>query len=263
MSTIQKGYADTPNGQIHYRQIRQAGGIPLVLLHQTASSSSMFEALMTTLADKFHTIAPDTPGFGNSFTPPSNFDLEFLASALHTALRALGVTSCFLFGHHTGAALAVQMASKHPQMVRKLILSGPPLLNEGQKERLKASLRPFALREDGTHLTQTWQRIRERAPSLPLEIVQRETLLNQWAGTAAQQAYQAVFDQPLGEQLSTLNIPALVMAGEQDTLRASLEPSYALLKQGALQILPGEGPYLCDQNPQAVAQAIESFLTVP
>ena len=85
MSTlIHKGYADTPDGQIHYRQLNQVDGTPLVLLHQTASSGMMFEALMTLLTDDFHTIAPDTPGFGASFPPPNLFTVQYLSKPSNT-----------------------------------------------------------------------------------------------------------------------------------------------------------------------------------
>ncbi len=260
MSTIRKGYADTPDGQVHYRALRLREGTPLILLHQTASSGAMFERLMRLLGDSFPLLAPDTPGFGASFTPPPNFTIAYLANALYAALRQLGVETCFLFGHHTGAALAVQMAFDHPGFARKLVLSGPPLLNEAQKNALQASLQPFALAEDGAHLVQAWQRIRGRDPALPLETVHREVLLTQSARQAAGRAYQAVFEQPFGEQLAALPMPVLVMAGENDTLRACLEPAYALLKQGAMKVIPHQGPYLCDQNPQAVADVIRNFL---
>ncbi|HSG42850.1 MAG TPA: alpha/beta hydrolase [Anaerolineales bacterium] len=260
MSIIYKSYADTPEGQVHFRQLKKADGIPLVLLHQTASSGMMFEPLMTLLKDDFHTIAPDTPGFGASFSPPNLFTVQYLSDSLHAALTSLGVESCFLFGHHTGSALAVQMAFDHPNFVKKMILSGPPLLSEAQIKGLKASLKPFALAEDGSHLTHVWERIRKRDESLPLDIVHREVLLTQSAREAAQGAYQAVFDQPFGEQLATLDISILVMAGENDTLRASLEPSHELSQNGEMRVLEGAGPYICDTHPQVVAEILKSFL---
>lgn len=259
MSLIYKGYVDTPYGQIHYRRLRQVDGPILVLLHQTASSGQMFERLMGLLAGEFHTIAPDTPGFGNSFSPPEGFTIEFLASSLHAALTTLGVTSCYVFGHHTGAAIAVQMAYAHPEFVQKVALSGPPLLSADQKDRLRASLKPIELVEDGSHLIAVWQRIRQRDPSLPLEIVHREVLLTQMARQAAQRAYQAVFEQSFGDQLSALQQPALIISGEYDTLRDSAEPAYALLKNGHICIVPGAGPYLCDQHASEVAQILRTF----
>jgi len=259
MSIIRKGYAETPNGQIHYREVNRVSGTPLVLLHQTASSSVMFELMMTQLTDSFHTIALDSPGFGASFPAPSLFTIQYASDSLHAALRSLGVESCFIFGHHTGSALAVQMAFDQPGFVQKMILSGPPLLSEAQVNGLKASLKPFAIAEDGSHLTQVWERIRKRDSSLPLETVHREVLLTQSAREAAQGAYQAVFDQPFGAQLSALEIPILVMSGESDTMRASLEPAFALLKNGEMKLIPNEGPYICDRNPQTVVKIIKSF----
>jgi pimeloyl-ACP methyl ester carboxylesterase len=260
MSIIRKGYADTPNGQVHFRQLKKVDGVPLVLLHQTASSGVMFEPLMTLLSDSFHTLALDTPGFGASFQPPRGFSIRYISDALYAALHQLGVESCYLFGHHTGAAIAVQMAYDHPSCIQKMVLSGPPLLNEAQINGLKASLKPFAIAEDGSHLTHVWERIRKRDSSLPLDVVHREVLLTQSAREAAQGAYQAVFEQPFQSQLASLEIPILVMAGEYDTLRASLEPAYSILKNGAMKLIPNEGPYLCDQNPQAVADVIKEFI---
>ena len=257
--SIRKGYADTPHGQIHYRQLKQVDGIPLVLLHQTASSGMMYERMMTLLKDDFHTIALDNPGFGASFQPPSGFSIRYISDSLYAALHQLGVESCFIFGHHSGSAIAVQMAHDHPNFIQKMILSGPPLLNETQINGLKASLKPFAIAEDGSHLTQVWERIRKRDLSLPLDVVHREVLLTQSAREAAQAAFQAVFEQPFQSQLEALELPILVMAGEHDTLRASLESAYQALQNGRMRVMAGEGPYLCDQNPQAVADIIKEF----
>jgi pimeloyl-ACP methyl ester carboxylesterase len=260
MSIIRKGYADTPNGQIHYRQLKKVDGIPLVLFHQTASSGMMFETLMALLADDFHTIALDSPGFGASFQPPSLFTVQYISDSLHAALTFLGVESCYAFGHHTGSAIAVQMAHDHPTFIKQMVLSGPPLLSDGQINGLKTSLKPFAIAEDGSHLTHVWERIRKRDSALPLETVHREVLLTQSARDAAQGAYQAVFEQPFKAQLESLEIPILVMSGENDTLRASLEPAYQLLRNGEQRVIAGEGPYICDQNPQAVAEILKSFI---
>ncbi|MBK9056144.1 MAG: alpha/beta hydrolase [Chloroflexi bacterium] len=124
---------------------------------------------------------------------------------------------------------------------------------------MQAGLKPFALLAEGEHLLGTWQRIRQRDPSLPLEVVQRELLLTQMAGAAAGQTYHAVFAQPFAEQLAALDIPILVLSGEHDTLRPSLEPAYRLLRQGHKAIIPGAGPYLCDTHPRVVTALVREF----
>ena len=179
MSIIRKGYVDTPEGQVHFRQLKKVDGTPLVLFHQTASSGVMFEQVMTLLADDFHTIALDTPGFGASFSPPSLFTVQYLSDSLHVALAALGVESCYAFGHHTGSAIAVQMAHDHSGFVKRAVLSGPPLLSVDQVNGLRASLQAIRIADDGGHLVQVWERIRKRDSALALEIVHREVLLTQ------------------------------------------------------------------------------------
>jgi pimeloyl-ACP methyl ester carboxylesterase len=128
-----------------------------------------------------------------------------------------------------------------------------------QVNGLRASLQATRIADDGGHLVQVWERIRKRDMALALDIVHREVLLTQSAREAAQGAYQAVFDQPFGEQLASLEMPILVMAGENDTLRPSLEPSYQLLRNGQMRVIAGKGPYICDTNPQAVAGILKSF----
>ncbi|MDW8325273.1 MAG: alpha/beta hydrolase [Anaerolineales bacterium] len=255
---IRRGYADTPWGQVHYRTC--GAGRPLVLLHQTASSSAMYEALMPLLPGRV--LALDTPGFGQSFAPEEPLTIPFCAKVLRAALQELGVTECDLFGHHTGAAIAVEMAHSAPGFVGRLILSGPPLLSPEQKAMLKAGLKPFVIDEAGAHLTAVWERLRRRDPALPLEIVHRETLLTLTAGARALETYEAVFAQDFAGQLAALEIPVLVMAGEHDSLRASLEPAYALLRHGQRRVIPGGTTYVCDRQPQAVAEIIREFLAM-
>lgn len=255
---IRRGYADTRWGQVHYRVC--GAGRPLVLLHQTASSSAMCEALMPLLPGRV--LALDTPGFGQSFAPEAPLTIPFCAEVLLAALQDLGVTECDLFGHHTGAAIAVQMAHSAPGFVSRLILCGPPLLSAEQKAMLKVSLKPFVIDEAGAHLIAVWERLRRRDPALPLETVHRETLLTLTAGARALETYEAVFAQDFAGQLAALEIPVLVMAGEHDSLRASLEPAHALLRYGQMRVIPGGTTYVCDRQPQDVAASICEFLNV-
>ncbi len=258
---VRKGYVDTSGGQIHYRTVRpaQESAPPLVLLHQTASASAMYEGLLGALTGRW-LLALDTPGFGGSFTPEQPLTISYCAAMLAEALASLGITECDVFGHHTGAALAVQLAHAQLGLVRRLVLSGPPLLNPEQVAALKASLRPFTLAPDGSHLTAIWARLRGRDPDLPLAVVHRETLLTAAAGEQAQQAYQAVFTQDFAGQLQALTQPVLMLAGEYDTLRASLEPALALLRNGQGRVLPAATTYVCDREPARLAGIIAEFL---
>lgn len=256
ITNLRKGYVDTRHGQVHYRTC--GAGPALVLLHQTASASEMYAALMPLLPGRV--IALDTPGFGQSFTPAEPLTIPWCAAVLGEALAGLEVTVCDLFGHHTGAAIAVALAHADPGRVRRLIVSGPPLLSTEQKAMLQAGLRPFSLEPDGQHLTRVWERLRRRDPELPLRVVHREALLTLAAVECAEQAYQAVFAQDFAGQLAALRQPILLLAGDHDTLRASLEPAAALVPHAEVHVLPGATSYVCDRQPEALAAVIKAFL---
>lgn len=260
MNPIQRTYLNTRYGQLHCRLAGESGSHALLLLHQTASSGAMFETLMPHLNADF-ILAPDTPGFGASFIP-TPFSIPLAADAIFQTLNGLGIQTVDIFGHHTGAAIALQMGTDHPDMVRTLALSGPPLLSPTQKEKLVASITPPLLDEPGTYLQNTWQRLRGRAPEAPFSFTLRETLLTLSAGACYAEAYHAVFEQDVAGQLAAVTCPVLVMAGEHDTLRASLEPARALLQNGRVEILPGAGPYLCDFQAEQVAMLLNSFFAM-
>jgi pimeloyl-ACP methyl ester carboxylesterase len=230
----------------------------LVLLHQTASAGVMFDALMPHL-DVAFVVAPDTPGFGNSFIPSEPFSISVAADAIYSALARAGIKTFDLFGHHTGAAVAVQIATEHPHVVRKIALSGPPLLTDAQKEGLTKTIAPPVLDESGSYLLSTWNRIRKRAPQAPRTFTLRETLLTLSVGTRYPEAYHAVFAMDFGAQLKTLFHPVLVLGGEHDPLRASVEPTAALLANSQIAIIPDAGPFMCDLQPPQVAALLNPF----
>ncbi len=260
--SISKGYIATSTGQVHYRTTRMQAELPIVLLHQTASSSMMFTALMGELGSDYWLIAPDTPGFGQSFTPQKQqATITFYAQSIYEFLQGLFIKECYLFGHHTGAAIALQLATDQPGLVRKLALSGIPLLTAGQITELEKGLQPMEILANGRHLQQLWQHIQKKAPTASVELIQRETLLTLQAGKSYHEAYHAVFAQAVAEQLAALQCPTMVMAGEYDSLRASLEPAYDLLKQGSMQIIPRAGSFICDQQPQVIAEILSTFFS--
>lgn len=260
MTFITKRYINTIQGQIHSRISNCPDNtIPLVMLHQTASSSVMYEKLIMRLSGTLGIIAPDTPGYGESFDPSTPPTIEYYADILHELLTQFEIQSCYLFGHHTGAAIAVQFIQKYPDMVDKLMLSGPPLLSEKQKEQLSRGLAKGKLDTDGGHLKKVWKRIYSRSLSGDLNLIQRETLLTLRA-SRYHESYQAVFEQDFAEQVKNITCPTLIICGEQDTIRDSAEPTHALIPHSELIFVPDAGTYICDENIEEVFEILRSFL---
>ena len=254
---IKKGYIQTNHGLIHFRAAGKAENPHVLLLHQTASSSAMYEKIMSRLADKFYLFAPDTLGFGGSDFPRETATMKLYADSLREAWEKFGLEKPFVFGHHTGAGVAVQMEFDKP-FARKMILSGAPYLTAEEKENFKKTVQPIVFEKDGKHLLNLWQRLRAKDETAEIGLTQREFLLNLYAGERYHEAYFAVFNHDFETQLADLTCPILVMAGDEDTLINSLEPAFAVLQNGEMRALKGN-TYICDNAPEVVAEIIEEF----
>jgi pimeloyl-ACP methyl ester carboxylesterase len=110
---------------IFYREAGPADAPTVLLLHGFPSSSRMWEPLLPLLADKYHLIAPDYPGFGNSSAPsPSNFEYTFdnLARVMGELTTKLGITNYVLFMQDYGGPVGFRMALARPERVRAIVI---------------------------------------------------------------------------------------------------------------------------------------------
>lgn len=260
MTFAEKRYINLKDGQIH---CRISGDLtvsePLVCLHQTASSAEMFEALMHQLAPEVAVIAIDTPGYGQSFAPSQKPTISYYAEIVHQCLKALNIERCHVFGHHTGASIAVQLVNNVPDMVEKLILGGPPLLSDVQKQALRATLKPRSDDFQLSDIEHTWQRIMTRTQYKDSRLVLREVLTTLRADDYAS-TYEAVFEHDFRAQLSRIKCPTLIVCGEHDALRVSAEPTQAAIKHSELKIVEGAGTFICDEHAEMLGKIILNFL---
>ena len=110
------GYADTPEGQVHY--VEQGQGEPIVLLHQTPRSVHMYTKLLPLLAQEYRAIAIDMLGYGQSARLPEDGDaMDVLARNTIGFLDALELSKAHLLGWHTGSVVAADVAADWPQRV--------------------------------------------------------------------------------------------------------------------------------------------------
>lgn len=262
MTAVSRGYAQLVGGQVHYRSAGRPESPPLVLLHQTPSHSAMYEALMTQLADRFYLVAPDTPGFGASDRLQGECSIEAFSACLLEFLGVLKIDRCGLFGHHTGAAIAVQMACDSPALFSAVALCGPTLLTDEQRLSLPDRASSFPEDSSGQHLQQMWQRISGKESGIPDAIVQREALSAIACGDYYQASYRAVCAQDYAAQLESLRCPVLAIAGDKDVLKGAVQPTLALLSDGHTAELPsGAGTYVCEQDAGEVANILTAFFT--
>jgi pimeloyl-ACP methyl ester carboxylesterase len=119
---------------IFYREAGSKDAPTILLLHGLPSSSRMFQPLLTRLADSYHLIAPDYPGFGHSDWPdPKQFDYTFdhIASIMDNFTQALGLSHYTLYMQDYGGPVGFRMALAHPDQVQALIVQDAVAHNEG------------------------------------------------------------------------------------------------------------------------------------
>ncbi|MBV9938764.1 MAG: alpha/beta hydrolase [Acidobacteriaceae bacterium] len=111
--------------QIAYREAGNANSPKLVLLHGFPSSSHQYRNLIPALANHFHVIAPDYPGFGNSDAPdPHQFAYTFdhLAEVVEKFLQQKGFTRFGLFMQDYGGPVGFRIVTKTPETLEWLII---------------------------------------------------------------------------------------------------------------------------------------------
>ncbi len=122
---------------VFYREAGDKNAPTLLLLHGFPTSSHMFRNLMSELADSYHMLAPDFPGFGNSSQPSmDDFDYTFdnLAATVEGFLDTLGVTKYSIYLMDYGAPVGFRIAAKYPERVDTLIIQNGNAYDEGLRE---------------------------------------------------------------------------------------------------------------------------------
>lgn len=120
--------------EIFYREAGSPNAPTILLLHGFPTSSHMFRNLMPALSDRFHLVAPDYPGFGNSDQPPmEEFEYTFdrLAEIVEKFTEELGLESYSIYLMDYGAPVGYRLASKHPERVDALIVQNGNAYDEG------------------------------------------------------------------------------------------------------------------------------------
>jgi pimeloyl-ACP methyl ester carboxylesterase len=257
---ILKSYAQTDFGQVHYLKSGSPGKPPLVLLHQCPSSSEMYRNLMGFLGRDFVVYAPDLPGFGGSEQILDQISVKGLASVMASFMKAIELPACTVFGHHTGASVAVQLACSFPEQVDKLILSGPPCLSKDEQARFRSLLvKPYAMDEDGDYILHAWQKLRSKGKDISLEISHRELTLSLVAGELVSEVYSAVFSHNMPDLLKRLDQPTLVVAGREDVMFPYMASAMASLKQGKMISIGDACGYVCETHTRDLANIIFEF----
>jgi pimeloyl-ACP methyl ester carboxylesterase len=137
---------DVDGLSIFYREAGPSDAPTLLLLHGSPSSSRMFDTLIPLLADRYHLVAPDYPGFGRSDAPPPErfaYRFDHFAAVIDDFTRALGLDRYALFLQDYGGPVGFRLALPHPERVTALVIQNAVAHEVGLNDKLWAPRREF------------------------------------------------------------------------------------------------------------------------
>ncbi len=253
---------------VHYR--RAGEGPPVALFHESPRSSVALLPLMQRLAPRFTVFGFDTPGFGNSAPLAlARPEVADYADAFVAVFDRIGLETVPVYGTHTGAAIALELARNHRRRVSVAILDGFPCFSPAEQENiLNQYLPPFRPSWDGGHVAQLWARVRDqcsffpwylagrsaRLPGDPPSLAHHDSVFLDYlrAGDDYRPAYAAAFryDGPAAARRTV--VPVVYMARRDDILFPHLDRLPPLPAGAAIQRLGADR----DQWAAAIAEAI-------
>lgn len=258
-----RSYTDGEFGQIHYRvaEARHDGGRPpLHCLHQSPKSGKEFETFLDAASADRTVVALDYPGYGMSDTPPSEdaATIPAYARAAWQVADALGHHTIDVLGNHTGAKVALEMASQRPERIHAGAMVSAALFNDEERQEFADFFEPIPLDKAGTRFTTMWERIQQfSGPGMTLEMMAESLRQNMMGGEAYEWGHAAAFawGEPFEEALRTLPHPKILL-NPADELASYTRRAEAIMTNGKIVECPQWGHGFLELHAKDAAELV-------
>lgn len=276
---IDRAFVRIKEGLVHYRvagEAKAGGPIPLYMIHASPSSAINLVPIMTEFARSRRVYAPDTLGNGDSAPPALDVpDMDYYGDSVARILDALKLDKVDVYGSHTGAHVACELAIRHPSRVRKVVFDGIGMFSPEDKKDVLANYAP-EMKPDafGTHLVWAWNFVRDQVLHFPyyrrvpefrrddatmpspeaLQVIVTEVIK---ALTTYHKGYRAAFRHLDRERIPLMTQPLFGMASEDDSLVAGIDEVFKLAQKGTKATLPSEKT---PEGRRAKADAVTKWL---
>lgn len=223
--------------ELHY--LEKGNGEPFIFLHGNGENGSYFKNQTDYFKSKYHVIALDTRGHGESPRGNEPFSIERFSCDLYDFMKAHRISSAVILGFSDGANIAMKFAMKHPNMVKALILNGGNLNPKGVK----------------------------RTTQIPIEIGYK--IARSFAGKSAKakrntEMLGLMVNEPNIEpyELSLITAPTLVICGTRDMIKESHTREIAKNIPNAKLIVIRGNHFIANKRSAEFNEVVDNFLKV-
>jgi pimeloyl-ACP methyl ester carboxylesterase len=243
------GYAPV-DGLAMFYEIHGAGE-PLVLLHGGLSTSGDFDRLVPALAARRRLIAVDRQGHGRTADIDRPLRFDQLADDTAALLRRLGVERADVFGYSVGGTVALELAIRHPDLVRRLALGSAVARMDGYRPDVRDGLRRLTADALPPQLRAAYERVAPQPERWPRLVAKAAEQARTWGGSRP-------------AAIRGITAPALVIVAEHDVVRPEHAAELARWLRAELVVLPDSDhvSYLFDR-PEALLARLTAFLDAP
>ncbi|OQM73863.1 alpha/beta fold hydrolase [Manganibacter manganicus] len=237
------------------------GDLSLVFLHYWGGSSRTWRHVTAGLAPRFHTIAIDHRGWGESDAPGDGYGLGDLAADAEGVIKARNLQRYVLVGHSMGGKVAQLMASRRPDGLVGLVLVAPsPPTPMAIPEEARAMM--ASSYDDRQMIEATIDKVLT-AKALATEDREQVIADSLRGALSAKQAWpRATSQEDITAQVEAINVPTLVIAGELDGVDSPAVLQAELLTrvpQAVMHVLPDTGHLSMLESAEELVPLIERF----
>jgi len=242
-------YVELDGGIQGYAEVHGAGE-PVLLLHGGFCSIETWAGQIPALAAHYEVHAPERPGQGRTPDRPGPISFEHMVRDTVAYLDAAGLADVHVVGFSDGAITALLLALEHPDRVRSLVAISanldPSIFEDGDSGPADEAAGSATGESD---VRAAYERLSPDGPEHADVVL--EKLLSMWLTEP---------DIPV-EALAGIRAPALVMAGDHDSIPTEHTVAIAHGIPGArLSVIPDAGHMVIEQRPEAVNRQILEFL---
>lgn len=186
--------------ELHLFRWSRPGALRVLLVHGIGMGHSVYDRFLAEIRTECEAIAIDLPGFADCPEPADPLTMPQTADLVAAALRSLGIGSLVAVGHSMGAQVVSELAARHPDLVRRVVLIAP-------------SVNPA----ERTALMQGYRMIQDLAEGEPLSVLSKATKTYLQAGPVwFLRKLRQMLAHRLEHCLPRVSQPALVIRGTRD-----------------------------------------------